>query len=393
MFSTRINNNGHGVEKAFIHEIVANQAEYTCLPLYADVENLRAKNYRALGHMYNEETNTYSTSQVGGFVRFWEEEEPELGTTLYGEARIPRRDAEICAAIKEMYELGILSVSFEVRYSEAATKRVGKAMIIEAAPSNALTGMAIVSVPAYPEAVAVDLVAQRTERQMEEVRDEVNVNVNENDEQKKAAAEPSKANAATKDEVMIETNNPQAVNRAAEGEPQGPESEDESVTKANAAEEAAKAAEAKKEPEPKPEPSKKDPEPEAAKAAEASDAETRIAQLESHIAELESVCAELKKQIQEAEQKREMEAKTAKAQKYAEKIGLNAEDEEVKKAIASLDYEKMADLVLAQKSEPNPDPAAEPETKKDPEPVPKVFSSITAKDGFDPTFGGLISAR
>ena len=37
----------------------------------------------------------------------------------------------------------------------------------------------------------------------------------------------------------------------------------------------------------------------------------------------------------------------AKASAYAQKIGLNVEDEAVKEAIASLDYEKMADLLIA----------------------------------------------
>ena len=41
MFSTRVNRNGFAVSEAFIDQIIANAAKYTCLPLCADANRLR----------------------------------------------------------------------------------------------------------------------------------------------------------------------------------------------------------------------------------------------------------------------------------------------------------------------------------------------------------------
>lgn len=155
MFSARVNSNGDGVTKEFIDEIVSNQSYYTCLPLWADTKCMKAGNYKSLDHRYNKFNGTYGTEQIGSFCEFWEKEDPvHGGTSLYGRCRIPKRDPALCAAIKDMYDQGILCFSFEVRYSKANTVMDGKAMIIQAAPTNKLTGMAVVSVPAFEEAIA-----------------------------------------------------------------------------------------------------------------------------------------------------------------------------------------------------------------------------------------------
>jgi hypothetical protein len=53
LLSTRQNKNGEGVTEAFIDEICANEETYACLPLYADVPNLKAKRFDQLGHKLN----------------------------------------------------------------------------------------------------------------------------------------------------------------------------------------------------------------------------------------------------------------------------------------------------------------------------------------------------
>jgi len=80
---------------------------------------------------------------------------------LQATARIPKRESEICECLTEMYEQGLLCFSFEVTYRMSDT-HLGEngAQIIDIGPHNALTGVAVVSRPAYAESVALDLVAE-----------------------------------------------------------------------------------------------------------------------------------------------------------------------------------------------------------------------------------------
>lgn len=52
----------------------------------------------------------------------------------------------------ELYSLSMLNVSFEIAYDTLLV--VEGIEYIDASPNNVITGMAIVSSPAYPEAVA-----------------------------------------------------------------------------------------------------------------------------------------------------------------------------------------------------------------------------------------------
>lgn len=45
MCSTRTNLNGVAVTEAFIDNIISNASKYTCIPLCADVNKLRVKDY------------------------------------------------------------------------------------------------------------------------------------------------------------------------------------------------------------------------------------------------------------------------------------------------------------------------------------------------------------
>lgn len=157
MFSTRENRNGTAVTEAFIDDIVANKNDYICMPLCADVPKLKKKDYRGLTHMYDKTTRTFLADRVGGFYDF-EKVEDEFGISLIGYARIDKRNDLICEAIEELYANDALHFSFEI--SAGSLMEVNGVKVVDAHPDNELTAMAIVSVPAYPESTALDLVAE-----------------------------------------------------------------------------------------------------------------------------------------------------------------------------------------------------------------------------------------
>lgn len=157
MFSTRPNRNNEAVTEAFIDEIVANQTKYICVPLCADTRKMVRNDYGGLGHMLNPETETFMSEQIGGFVSF-KKVYDEYGISLYGEARVPKRDERVCNTLIALYEMGKLNFSFEILAGDMELKN--GVWYIDASPNNTLFGMAVVSVPAYPEAKALALVAE-----------------------------------------------------------------------------------------------------------------------------------------------------------------------------------------------------------------------------------------
>ena len=157
MFSTRENRNGTAVTEAFIDDIVANKNDYICMPLCADVPKLKKKDYRGLTHLYDKATHTFMADRVGGFYDF-EKVEDEFGISLIGYARIDKRNDLICEAIEELYANDALHFSFEI--SAGSLMEINGVTVVDAHPDNELTAMAIVSVPAYPESTALDLVAE-----------------------------------------------------------------------------------------------------------------------------------------------------------------------------------------------------------------------------------------
>ena len=161
MMSTQPNNNGEGVTEAFIDSVIAN-AEMLCgIPLYADVDNLTAWKFDQLTHMYDKLTLTYGTTMIGSFITF-KKVNDQYGVSLYGQARIPKREKQICDAVLELYRLGMLNFSCEIKYVyPSGVIRVGDVMYIDANPQNVLTGMCVVTHPAFDEATALDLVAEQ----------------------------------------------------------------------------------------------------------------------------------------------------------------------------------------------------------------------------------------
>lgn len=157
MFSTRANLNKCAVTEAFIDEIIANKDDYVCMGLFADVPKLKKKDYRGLTHMYDRRTDTFYADQIGSFYDF-EKVEDEYGTSLIGYARVAKRSKLVCEAIEELYDNGQLNFSFEI--SAGAVDVIDGITVVDANEENELTGMAIVSVPAYPESKALGLVAE-----------------------------------------------------------------------------------------------------------------------------------------------------------------------------------------------------------------------------------------
>lgn len=112
--------------------------------------------------------NGFQSEQIGSFFSFAKAQD-EFGVSLIGEVRIPKRDARLCESIRQMYAAGRLAFSFEIMAS--VITEVNGVMTIDAAEGNELIGMAIVSVPAYPEATALRLVAEG--KKEDEIMDEM----------------------------------------------------------------------------------------------------------------------------------------------------------------------------------------------------------------------------
>lgn len=167
----KANLNGVRVTEAFIDEIIADEERYVGLPLYADVKSLLSGKYGNLGHMYNQKTGEFYSTQIGSFYQF-EKEEFDGGAYLVGYARIPKRNKKLSEAIATLFADGALKFSFEIACSDYSEDEEG-IFVIDASENNYLEGTAIVTFPACEDAVALEFVAQReagdTERGEEEM--------------------------------------------------------------------------------------------------------------------------------------------------------------------------------------------------------------------------------
>lgn len=346
--STRPNGNGEGVTEPFIDEIVNNQEKYNCLPLYVDVDRLRARDYRSLGHMYNRNTGKFNTTQIGGFFAF-KKVYDEYGVSLMGEARIPKREAEICQGIMELYALGILNFSFEIKYVKSDTIIENGVQYVDASENNALTGVAVVSVPAYRESTALSLVAEDHEIDNTDDHDEYRDHEDEhemdkpfdNDELSNVTKgvdtmtqEEAMSLIAEKDQKIADL---EAKAGIAEAKMTDLEKEKEAVeTEKKAKEDELTNVEAAK---------KKCAEDLNAANDSIAEKDQTITELQQKIAELEPMKAELETLKAEAEATA-LKEKQEKAKSFAEKQGLDTEKKEVADAIASLNYEAIASYAM-----------------------------------------------
>lgn len=153
------NLNGVRCTAGFMDEIVEHQDKYIGLPLCADTVNLVSGRYTKLGHCYNSKTGTYSSSIIGSFYRFEKEELENGEVALVGYARVMKRNKRVCKAIGELFAEGALKFSFEISCGTYETLD-DDTILIDAADNNFIEGMCIVSFPACPEAVALELVAE-----------------------------------------------------------------------------------------------------------------------------------------------------------------------------------------------------------------------------------------
>lgn len=351
MQSTRPNGNGEGVTEAFIDSVVNNQELYNCQPLYVDLECLLAQKYQSLGHLFDKETGTFGTQQIGSMCSFRKVSD-EYGYSLVGEARIPKRDWDICEAVIELFELGMLSFSFEIFYYPSDTITQDGVRYVDASERNVLRGMCIVSVPAYRESVALDMVAEEEKKEESEVL--------END-----LDEPEEINDDLHDheneEGVENMNIDEAMGLVAERD----QTISDLQNQVTVAEERATTAET------------------ALNEANVSleNANNTIVQLNERISELELAKAELD-EIKAEQAAAELVKKQEKAKAFAEKQGLDVTNEDVAKAIAEMNYEAIADLAAA----------AEKAEEKPSETIASFFGNgIDVKE--NNTYGDLLERR
>lgn len=437
------NRNNEGITAEFISDLIKRQDEFDCLPFYADVKNLLARNYDKLGHMYNRITKKFGTTQIGSLTDFYSETDNDGVISLYATARVPKREYEVCLRLVELYEMDKLCVSFEVRYNPEYTIEKDGVLFIDASEDNALTGIALVSMPACVDAVALDMVAEvadnsdivaeseeQAERgekstmpkemvemtaeveneiaeEIETVQEETPVAVAEGEgasESSEGASEPdgegasesggegaSDGSGASDGGSESDDNSDDSGDEALTIDP----SEDEKITNAEAedaqAEVVAHTLETYESVETCPETGETVHVQEVVeRVVETIDPEAIIAEQEAKIAELEATIAELnviKEQydaiIAEREQKA-LEQKRTCAKAFAEKQGLNPEDAVVAEAIEKLDYTKIAELSMAEEQE-----------EADAEPVAPTITlaSFVELDISDDKYGGLLSRK
>lgn len=447
MFTSEANLNNEGVTVGFIQDFLANADDYVSLPLYCDTENLLAGRFAKLGHRYSRETGSFDTVQIGGFVKFWSKEENGV-VTVYGQARIPKREYAICERIIQLYELGKLSMSFEVRYASADTIQKDGATFIDVGENNKLTGACICWQPAFPDAQAQLLVAEEQETDESELVVAENVsdengadtevskvmpnetNENMNAETQEAIAEEviqSEENVAEEANTIVaegegasesgagasesggEGASESGAGASEGGEGSGDDSgddaadaltvdHDEDEEKQATAETQDASAEVIDHSVETYEAVEKCPDTGETvhvqvvteRVVETVDPATVIAEQNEKIAELENKIAELeqiKAQYDEMIAERDRKAlaeKQAKAKAFAEKQGLNTEDTVVAEAVQSLDYTKIAELAMAEEQE---EPQAEPVR-------PTItLASFVEMEVSDDKYGGLLSRK
>lgn len=306
------------------------------LPLYADTERLCARDYANLEHKLDRQTMEFGTQEIGSFHAF-KKVQDEYGVSLYGTARVYKRSHAVCAAILELYHMGQLNFSFEIRYTE--TKQIGGTEYIDAADDNVIVGMAVVTTPAYPESTALLLVAER-EKETVETSTQGNALTKEEDTR---PIEPQER-VTTEMELTME----QAMGRI---------SELEKMTEAQTVQ----IAELSKAPEnmvPKTmldtAVAERDAKIASLELAVASmpALEAELATLQAANAELETVRQELDT-LKQAQIETELAAKREKLSCFAAKHGLNTADAEIAQAIESADYEALvAKMMQASADEP-----------------------------------------
>lgn len=321
-------------------------------------------------------------------MRDFRKVEDEYGVSLIGEARIPKREHVVCDRVMELYDMGDLNFSFEVMYTEDHVLMQDGVKYVDAAEHNVLTGMAIVSVPAYQEAFALSLVAEeQTETEMS--ADETDKGVETMDKAENIVAEQT----VTEEAIVSEETKPEETTQQAVAEEAVAEEvaevtteevvtqeavAEETVTEVTAAEEAV-AEEDDKTEDPEEDKPDEDDTDEAkenegsgrtvaeleqalaqteadwaaeraqylALEAEVADLKAYKAAMDAEIERLRAIEAELAA-INAAKEAEDLARKQEQARAFAQKQGLDITETAVASAVESLDYTKIAELAMAQ---------------------------------------------
>lgn len=348
LLSTRANQNLQGVTLAFIDEVVANQQKYECLPLYCDTERLLRGDHMRLGHMMTE-NGQFGTTQIGAITSF-KKQDDEYGTSLIAEIRIPKRQVDVCENVLQIYAEGNLNFSFEISYDPNHVVVIDGVQYVDAHDGNTLCGMCLVSVPAYPQSTALMLTAERDDQATEVKgveqgmdKEQIESAIAEGIAQGVAAKEAEMAQAiAEKDAIITERDT-----RIAELEQMIAEKEDQENKDME------EALPEQQEPEDQKNAVAQEDKDKACASTETATAgryemecmQEEINRLRVELAAAAAAKAELEA-IKAEMAAKELETQQAMAKAFAEKQGLDVEDETVCKAIAEVDYKMIAELSM-----------------------------------------------
>lgn len=383
LFDNKGNRNREGVTAAFISEIMNHREKYAALPIYADVPALLGRNYQDLGHNYDPETGHFDTTQIGGLVDFTMSVNDDGVVSLYAEARIPKREYEICDRLQELFVMGGLNVSFEVKYNPSNVIEKDGVRFVDAGEGNSLTGMCIVSVPACRDAVALEMVAEAVNAEETTGTNEVNEKVpneegtviaeevKEETPEVEIAEETATAETAEAEVVHEEIEVKESITK----DPYDGKTYHETKTEHTVVETVEEEPETVME-------------PEQVVADCGGDREDRMGECgdprDNRIAELEAELARVNAELQgykDAQMAAELKVKQAKAKAFAEKQGLDIENENVAQAIAEVNYEMIAELAMANVAD---------ESENEKKTIEITMASYVDMDISNDEYGGLL---
>lgn len=369
LVDTLPNLNRQGVTQGFVNDMIARRDQLIGLPLYCDVERLLQHDYEHLGHMLDDDGVFHST-QIGSLVDFELVNDGGV-SAIFTTARIPKRQTSICECLIELYNMDSLKFSFQISYNPAYTVEKDGVLYVDKSDDNSLTGVALVSIPANPNSCALQMVAEKAEA-TEGVENEMDI------KEMEAALAEKDAIIAERDAKIEQLNKAIAAKSSEEQEVPSDEKEKEEEVVAECKKDAE--AECKKEVQAE---CKKDAEAECKKedaTAEKEDPEQmkdeekeqeavaeqkkeacaqvavaspyemecmqqEINRLRVELAGAAAAKAELEA-IKSEMAAKELEREQAMAKAFAEKQGLDSEDQVVSKAIAELDYKMIAELTM-----------------------------------------------
>lgn len=281
-------------------------------------------------------------------------------------------------------------MSFEVKYNPSNVIEKDGVRFVDAGEGNSLTGMCIVSVPACRDAVALDMVAETVNAEETTEANEVNEKVP--NEEGTVIAEEVQAEEVIETAEATETSEAEVTEETATAETAEAEVVHESVTVHEGYSKCPETGETihevyetheiveTVEGEPATDPAeviadcggRKDDMGECGDPRD-----NRIAELE---AELARVNAELQAYM-DAQMAAELKVKQAKAKAFAEKQGLDVENENVAQAIAEVNYEMIAELAMAETAE---------EAEKEKNVMEITMASYVDMEIHNDEYGGLL---